>query len=200
MWRRGIDQVLQGIPGTQCTLDDMIINGNTDAEHLDNLEKVLKRLQEAGLKANREKCELFKERVQYCGHEIDREGLHKTQQKIEAVVNAPQRENVSQVRAFPGLVNYYNRFLPNASTVLHPLHHLLKRDSKWEWTEQCEQAFQEAKRLITFKQLLTHYNPALPVKLAYDALHRGIGAVLSHNMPDGSERPVAFASCSLTDT
>ena len=200
IWQRAIDQVLQGIPGTQCILDDMIVSGKTDEEHLENLERVFKRLQDTGLKANKEKCEFFRDRVQFCGHEIDREGLHKTQEKIEAVVSAPRPENVSQLRSFLGLVNYYNRFMPNASTVLHPLHQLLEQNSEWQWTEQCEQAFTEAKRLITSEQVLTHYDPALPVRLACDASPTGIGAVLSHVMPDGSERPVAFASRSLTTT
>ena len=95
MWQRAIDQVLQGIPGVQCILDDMIVSGKTNEEHLENLERVLKRLQDVGLKPNKEKCEFFKDRVQFCGHEIDREGLHKTQEKIEAVVSAPRPENVS---------------------------------------------------------------------------------------------------------
>ena len=200
IWQRAIDQVLQGIPGTQCILDDMIVSGKTDEEYLENLESVLKRLQDAGLKANKEKCEFFREIVQFCGHEIDKEGLHKTQEKIEAVVGAPRPKNVSQLRSFLGLVNYYNRFLPNASTVLHPLHQLLEQNSEWQWTEQCEQAFTEAKRIITSKQVLTHYDSALPVRLACDASPTGIGAVLSHVMPDGSERQVAFASRSLTKT
>ena len=54
--------------------------------------------------------------------------------------------------------------------------------------------------MITSEQVLTHYDPALPVRLACDASPTGIGAVLSHIMPDGSERPVAFASRSLTKT
>ena len=194
IWQRAIDQVLQGIPGTQCVLDDIIVSGKTDEEHLENLESMFKRLHDAGLKANKEKCEFFRDRVQFCGHEIDREGLHKTQEKIEAVVSAPRPENASQLRSFLGLVNYYNRFLPNASTVLHPLHQLLEQNSEWQWTEQCEQAFTEAKRMITSEQVLTHYDPALPVRLACDASPTGIGAVLAHVMPGGSERPVAFAS------
>ena len=107
---------------------------------------------------------------------------------------------MSQLRSFLGLVNYYNRFLPNASTALHPLHQLLEQDSELQWTEQCEQAFTEAKRMITSEQVLTHYDPALPVRLACGASSTGIGTVLSHVMPDGSERPVAFASRSLTKT
>ena len=80
--------------------------------------------------ANKEKCEFFRDRVQFCGHEIDREGIHKTQEKIDAVVSASRLENVSELRSFLGLVNYYNCFLPNASTVLYPLHQLLEQNSE----------------------------------------------------------------------
>ena len=138
IWQRAIDQVLQGVSDIQCILDDMIITGKTDEEHLENLEKPLKRQQDVGLKANKEKCEFFRDRVQFCGHEMESKGLHKMQEKIEAVVNAPRPENVSQLRSFLGLVNFYNRFLPYASAVLHPLHQLLEQDSEWQWTEQCE--------------------------------------------------------------
>ena len=89
-------------------------------------------------------------------------------------------------------------FLPNASTFLHPLHQLLEQNSVRQWTEQCEQAFTADKHMITSEQVLTHYDPVLPVRLACDASPTGIGAVLSHVMPDSSERPVAFASRSLT--
>ena len=200
IWQRAIDQVLQGVPDTQCILDDMIITGKTDEEHLENLEKLLKRLQDAGLKANKDKCEFFRDKVQFCGHEIDSKRLHKTQEKIDAVVNEPRPENVSQLRSLLGLVNYYNRFLHNASTVLHPLHQLLEQDSEWQWTEQCEQAFTQAKCMITSEEALMHHDPALPVRFECDASPTGIGAVLSHVMPDGSERPVAFVSRSLIKT
>ena len=114
-------QGITGLLGTRCILDDMSVSGKTHEEHLENLESALKRLQDTGLKANNEKCEFFRDRVQFCGHEIDRRGMHKTQKKIEAVVSAPRPENVSQLRSFLGFVNYYNHFFPNASTVLHPL-------------------------------------------------------------------------------
>ena len=74
IWQRAKDQVLQGIPGTQCILNDMIASGKTDEVHLENLKSVLKWLQDAGVKANKEKCEFFRDRAQFCRHEIDREG------------------------------------------------------------------------------------------------------------------------------
>ncbi len=107
---------MQGLEGTQVILDDMIVTGKTDEEHLTNIENLLKRLNEHNLKANPDKCEFFKEKVTFCGHELDKDGLHKTQDKIDAVVNAPKIENVDQLRSFIGLVNYYAKFLPNLST------------------------------------------------------------------------------------
>ena len=131
VWQRAMEQVLQGIPFTSCILDDMIISGKTDDEHLANLGAVLERLERFGLRANLEKCEFFKEQVTYCGHVISEKGLRKSPDKVNAVLNAPQPENVQQLRSFLGLVNYYRSFLPNLSTVLGPLNELLQGDIAW---------------------------------------------------------------------
>ena len=200
IWQRTIDQVLEGTSGTSCILDDMIITGKNDEEHLANLEEVLRRLQVHGLRANKAKCEFFKEKITFCGHDIDRHGLHKSPEKVEAVLKAPRPRNAAEVRSFLGLVNYYNRFFPNLSTVVHPLNQLLESNHQWKWTEQCETAFHNVKEMITSEQVLTHYDPRLPLRLACDASPVGIGAVLSHVMNDGTERPIAFASRTLTKT
>ncbi|KAL4009353.1 hypothetical protein ACER0C_003205 [Sarotherodon galilaeus] len=197
VWQRAMDQVLQGIPGTQCFLDDIIVTGVDEETHLANLTAVLARLEKYGLRANKNKCEFFKDAIEYCGHKIDRHGLHKTKDKVEGVLKAPEPKNVSQLRSFLGLVNYYHKFLPNLSTVLHPLNSLLQQNVTWKWTKNCEEAFNGAKQLITSEEVLTHFDSNLPLRLACDASPYGIGAVLSHKMPDGSERPVAFASRSL---
>ncbi|KAL4008501.1 hypothetical protein ACER0C_002353 [Sarotherodon galilaeus] len=202
VWQRAMDQVLQGIPGTQCFLDDIIVTGVDEETHLANLTAVLARLEKYGLRANKNKCEFFKDAIEYCGHKIDRHGFHKTKDKVEAVLKAPEPKNVSQLCSFLGLVNYYHKFLPNLSTVLHPLNSLLQQNVKWKWTKKkkkknCEEAFNGAKQLITSQEILTHFDSNLPLRLACDASPYGIGAVLSHKMPDGSERPVAFASRSL---
>ncbi|XP_062585296.1 uncharacterized protein K02A2.6-like [Saccostrea cucullata] len=82
MWQRAIEQVLQGIPHTQCILDDIIITGTSDEDHKRNLSKVLSRLDEYGLCVNLDKMSIFKKRVSYCGHEIDENGLHKSPDKV----------------------------------------------------------------------------------------------------------------------
>ncbi|XP_061191727.1 uncharacterized protein K02A2.6-like [Saccostrea echinata] len=118
IWQRAMDQVLQGIPFISCVLDDMIISGKTNEEHLANLDAVLEQLEKFDLRANLEKCDFFKAQVSYCGHMISEEGLKKSPDKVNAVLNAPGPENLQQLRSFLGLVNYYRSFLPNLSTVL----------------------------------------------------------------------------------
>ena len=183
-----MDQVLEGIPQMQCILDDMIISGKTEQDHLNNLEMVLSRLHKHGLRANSSKCEFFHDKIEFCGHEISQDGLHKSQKKIGAVVNAPHPENVSQVRSFIGLINYYQHFLPNLSTLLQPLNKLLEKGSKWKWTPQCEEAFVQAKKLIASEEVLAHYDPQRPIKLECDASPYGLGAVLTKVMESKIER------------
>ncbi len=124
--------------------------------------------------------------------------MHKCHDKLRAVAEAPQPKDVSQLRSFLGFINYYNRFLQNLATVLHPLNALLQAGKKWMWSKQCTQTFQEAKKLVMSDTVLTHFDPHKPLRVACDASPYGIGAVLSHVMADGTERPIAFASRSLT--
>ena len=122
--------------------------------------------------------------------------MHKTSGQY--IVDAPSPGNLSQLRAFLGMINYYHSFLPNLSTWLEPLHHLLQKEAQWVWSEDCAKAFQEIKQLIASDLVLVHFNPELPLTLSCDASPYGLGAVLSHIMPNGVERPVAYASRTLT--
>ena len=136
----------------------------------------------------------MKTSVENLGHLIDAEGLHATSSKLEAVMQAPAPRNVQELRSFLGLLNYYGKFIPNLATILHPLNNLLQHGQKWKWTTECHKAFQLAKDTLTSSSVLTHYDPTLPTKLAADASAYGVGAVVSHVLSDGTERPIAFAS------
>jgi hypothetical protein len=111
------------------------------------------------MRAEITKCEFLLESVIYCGHRIDKEELHKMPDKIDAVVNAPRPMNVTQLRAYLGLLNYYHRFFLNLSSVVRPLNQMLEKGRKWLWTETCEKAFTETKRMISSDQVLTHHDP-----------------------------------------
>lgn len=95
------------------------------------------------------------------------------------------------------LVQYYAKFFPNLAQVLHPMYKLLKKETKFEWNEECDKAFQLVKDVIASDKVLTHFNPNLPIKLTCDGSLNGIGAAYFHIMPDNSEKPIAFASKTL---
>ena len=90
-----------------------------------NLRAVFTRLRDAGLRLKGDKCKFRKSSISYMGHRIDSEGIHPTQDKVNAICKAPTPKNVSELHSFLAFVNYYRRFLNNISTVLAPLYRLL---------------------------------------------------------------------------
>ncbi|XP_056144392.1 uncharacterized protein K02A2.6-like [Lampris incognitus] len=198
LFQKAMDQVLVGLPFTHCYLDDILVSGPDEETHLKALDDVLTRLEEYGLHVRKDKCMFFQESVEYLGHIIDAAGLHKSPEKECAVVEAPAPTNVSQLRSLLGMINYYGRFIPDLATILQPLNALLHKGKKWQWTTACEAAFRKVKELMVSQKVLTHYNPELPLRLACDASPYGVGAVLSHVMPDGVEKPITYASRTLS--
>lgn len=200
IWQREIENILRNIPGVTVFLDDIKITGSNDAEHAQRLEQVFQRLHTYNIKVNLEKSTFFADKIEYCGYVIDRQGIHKDTKKIEAIEKMPTPKNVSEVRAFIGFVNYYWRFIRNLSSILFPLNKLLHKDTRFHWTRECEIAFRQAKTAFQSNEVLAHYDSKLPLVLATDASSYGVSAVLSHVYPDGTERAIQYASCTLTDT
>lgn len=119
---------------------------------------------------------------------------------MEAIKQMPRPKNISEVRAFTGIINYYGRFISNLSSTLFPLNKLLRKGTPFVWSKECETAFKRAKESFISNKVLVHFNPNLPLVLATDASSYGIGAVLSHRYLDGSERAIQFASQTFSDT
>ena len=132
------------------------------------------------------------------GHILSKKGISPLNSKLDAMRLAPRPKDVSQLRSFSGMLNYYSKFIKDFSSKLHPLYQLLSNKTEWFWTKECETAFIWAKEVFSSKQVLVHYDPLKPLILSVDASPYGIGAVLSHRMEDGSEQPVEFASRTLS--
>ncbi len=137
--------------------------------------------------------------VEYLGHLISKEGLRPTQSKVKAILDAPSPSNISQLRSFLGLLNYYSKFIPNLSSELSPLYSLLQKSTKWSWSDGEEECFQKAKKLLASPRLLVHFDPSKEIVLACDASEYGMGAVLSQRT-DGVEQPICFTSRTLSVT
>ena len=198
LFQKLMDSVLQGIPHIICYLDNILVTGTSDSEHLQKLQLVLERPQQYEFQLKKEKCEFLKASVDYLGHKIDAEGLHALPSKVDAIISTPEPRDVQELQSFLGLLNYYGKFIPNLSTLVHPLNSLLQRSRCWNWTVECKQAFHQAKQALSSSKVLAHYDPSLPLHLAGDASAYSIGAVISHTLPDGPERRIAFASRSIS--
>lgn len=97
-------------------LDDILVSGVDEADHLRNLDEVLCRLEKAGLRLKRSKCAFLQRGVEYLGHILDAQGLHPVEKKVKAIMDAPTPTYITELKAYLGLLNYYNKFLPNLAT------------------------------------------------------------------------------------
>lgn len=141
----------------------------------------------------------MQEKIEYCGYTIiDKRGIGKSKGKIEAIQKARTPENKTEVQAFIGFVNYYGRFFKNLSHILYPVNSLLKDETKFVWDKNCEKAFKTVKEEMQSDTTLAHFDTNLPLVLATDASSYAVGAVLSHTYADKTERPIQFASQTLT--
>ncbi|KAL0882706.1 hypothetical protein ABMA27_001129 [Loxostege sticticalis] len=194
-----MEETLRGVPSTVVFLDDICCTGIDRVSHLNNLRQILGRFKEMGLTVKLEKCSFLQKSVNYLGFVIDENGLHPDHKKVEAISNAPLPGDATQLRSFLGLLNYYGKFIPKLSIILQPLHELLKKGVNWNWSTECNIAFNEAKQALTCDRVLAHYEEGRPLVLSVDSSAYGLGAVLAHRCPDGSERPVSCVSRTLNE-
>ena len=193
---RLMQAVLGNMPNVMTYLDDIIIFSKSVEEHFSILEKVLERLQSAGLKIKVRKCNFMRTELDFLGHTISAEGIKMQQSKIQCKINYPRPEKLKALRRFLGMVSYYRPFIRNFSTIAEPLNHLLRKDISFVWTEKQQIAFEDLKSRLTTAPILTYPDFSKEFYLACDASNTGLGAVL---LQKGTKRlmPLSFASRSL---
>jgi hypothetical protein len=196
VFQKTMDQVLQGLEGVTCYLDDILIS-SAKSNHLERVASVLERLRKFGIQAKQAKCSFMVPNVTYLGHEISSQGVKPTTEKIKAIHDLKSPTDLQELRVLLGLVNYYAKFLPNQSTLLAPWYRLLRKEVKFYWSKECADALEKVKKLLTSDSLLVHFDPTKEMVLACDASPVGLGCVLSHVI-NGEERPIAFGSRSLS--
>ena len=193
-----IDDTLLGCKMTCCRVDDILISGRTDKEHLANLNDVIRRLEERGFRCNLEKTKIMQDEVIYLGHRVTKDGISPIKSRVADLLKAPVPKNKDELVSFLGAVNYYRRYLANLSNVIASLERLRGKNVKWIWGDKEQQAYDKMKQLLSSSNVLTFYSPELPLRLDTDASSVGLGAVLSHVMKDGSERPIEYISRTLS--
>ena len=191
-----MDAVLRGLRGVTCRVDDILITGSNNTEHMERVREVVKRLETAGFRCGWEKSEFLKDQVIYLGYEVSRAGIKPRRNKVETIEKAEYPKCLSELVSFLGAVQYYGRHIPNMSTIIEPLNRL--RTGEWKFGSKEKKSFDKLKKLLASDRILTFYNPNLPIRVDTDASKYGIGAVLSHVDEQGRDKPIEFISRTLT--
>lgn len=199
IWQRQMQMVLQGIPNVLNFFDDILVFADNFDNLIQVLDSLLERIKTRGLRLNRAKCTFATPSVEFLGHKVDAQGLHKSDKHIETIRDARKSSTPEELQLFLGKATYYRAFIPDLSTRDRPLRDMLLVES-FTWTAAGEAAYQDIKNILISPQVLMLYDPSLPLLLATDASQTGLGAVLSHRLSSGEERPIAYASRTMTST
>jgi hypothetical protein len=176
----------------QVFLDDILIYSKNEREHEEHLRVVLSCLREKKLHGKLSKCSFFQKEIHYLGHIISSEGIFVDHEKVKAIMEWPVPKNAHEVRSLMGLVGYYRRFVEGFLKIEKPITTLQHKGVRYEWTEECDSAFIELKRLLTSAQILRVLDMEKDFTVCMDALKQGLGAML---MQDGGV--IAYASRKL---
>ena len=194
-FQRLMNQIFRGLPFVTTYIDDVLVHSADGEEHVDHLKQVFQRLREAGLTLRGWKCHIAMPKVVYLGHVFSASGMAPDHRKIVAVQEWPIPTNATEVRQFLGLASYYRRYIHQFADIAKPLNALTQKATAFEWTGECQDAFNSLKRKLTQAPILAYpsfHQSASPFVLQTDASAVGLGAVLEQ---DG--HVIAYASRTL---
>ncbi|CEL53447.1 hypothetical protein RSOLAG1IB_11379 [Rhizoctonia solani AG-1 IB] len=175
-------------------LDNILIFSSNPEEHESHVKEVLQRLMDMQLFCKGSKCKFHQTMVEYLGIIVSDKGFSLDKLKIQAVQEWPTPTTVKQVQSFLGFANFVCRFVANFSQIARPLHNLVKKEVKWQWTKKEESTFRELQKAIINAPVIVHANPSKPYFLETDASGAALGSVLSQQQEDGQLHPIGYLS------
>ena len=197
-FQRLMDTILNDIPHVFVYIDDVLVASSSPQEHLEDLERLFKRLEENGLVVNVHKCVFGQSSLDFLGYHVDAAGIHPMEDRVKAIKEMVSPTSVKELQRFLGMVNYYRRFVPRAA---HHMFHLFEalrdKPKKLVWTPECQASFQAIKEALSHQTLLHHPRHGAHLAVTTDASKVAVGATLEQRGPKGWE-PLAYFSKKLS--
>ena len=162
-------QILKDCPGAHNIHDDIRVIGASEEEHDERLNQVMKKLEESGLTLNYDKCQIGVSSMEYLGNLLTDKGLQVSDEKIEAIAQAPRPKNQSELRSFLGLAQYCSRFIQSFAIIASLLWNLTKAHAKWKWGTAEENAFQAVKKQLTQAPVMAFFKQGAETRVTTDA-------------------------------
>ncbi|KAK1677054.1 hypothetical protein QYE76_037902 [Lolium multiflorum] len=159
-------------------IDDILIYSKDKAEHAEHLGIVLQTLREHQLYAKFSKCEFWLDQVEFLGHVISKDGIAVNPSKVAAVLEWEAPKNVKEIIGFLGMVGYYIRFIQGFSKIAGPMTKLLRKNTPFVWSDECEQSFQTLKEKLTTAPVLAVPEVGKDYTVYCDASKHGLRCVL----------------------
>ena len=190
-----VNQMLDGLINKTCSIyiDDLLAYSSTFEEHLKDLETIMERIQLHNMKLNPSKCHFLCKEFKFLGFIINAEGMLPDPAKTKAISEMKAPKTIKEIRRFLGMCCYYRKHILKYSEIVRPITNLLKKESKLQWTNDCQTAFDEMKKRLTEAPVLAHYSRDKPLILYTDASNFAVAAILAQEV-DGKERVLQYAS------
>ena len=178
-------------------IDDILVFSENLDDHFDHLKLVFSNLSAANLTLQPSKCKFAVKEVDYLGHVISKQGIKVNPLKTHAVDSYPQPKTAKQIKSFLGMTSYYRRSIKNYSLITGPLISLLKKNTKFKWTPECEKSFQTLKKALSSAPILAFPQFDKEFIISVDSSEYSIGFVLSQHDNEGREHPTAYGGRTL---
>lgn len=198
-FQKKMAEILRGCEGVVGLIDDLLIHGQTEEEHHRRLIKVLEKLKSEGVTLNQEKCQFYATETSFLGHVVNGNGVSPDPQKTKAIRNLSRPKDITETRRFLGMLNQLSKFSPHLAERTKPIRELLSTKRHWHWGPSQEKAFTQLKENLCTETCLALYEPHRETIVSADASAYGIGGVLRQKQCDGSLKPIAYVSRSMTE-
>jgi hypothetical protein len=187
VFQRLMNLVLSGFMGhfSMIYIDDIIVYSKTAELHVEHIEKILDKLDEAGLRIKLSKCQIFRTSIKYLGYRVSQEGLMVEPAKLIAIDKYPRPKDVKGIQSFLGMIGYFRSFIVNFADVARPMYDLLKKGVKFEWTKEQQKSFEQLKAQLMAEPVLRFPDVSRPFIITTDASAYAVGAVLTQEFEDG---------------
>jgi hypothetical protein len=160
-------------------IDNILVYSKTEEEHEEHLRITLQMLRKHKLYAKFDKCEFYQKEIQYLGHVISAEGIFVDSEKIKSIMEWRVPKDVVDIRSFMEITGYYCRFIEGFSKIAYPITSLQKKETKFNWSQKCQDSFNKLKELLTTAPILKVEDPYKDFRVCVDASNEGLSGVLT---------------------